>query len=560
MNGTELILLWLALEAYTGAITFNFYKAAGRKTWEAFVPIYRVVILAKIIERPWWWTILYYLPVVGNVMVVVMMFELLHVSNFRPLKHTIFTIVTLGLYLGYLNFNEKITYVGRDIQDIRRHVSELAASLIFAVVAATAIRAYTFEAFTIPTPSMEKSLMVGDFLFVSKFHYGSRPPLTPLALPLVHNKIPFTGLDSYLDWIELPYWRFLKFNDVQRGDAVVFNYPAEDIRPINMDGKVRPIDKREHYVKRCVGIPGDTLSIVDREIMIDGEPWHLPEAANPQTTYYVETKTLLPPDELKEKYDIIMVVANGGKRTASGDVQYIDNNSINQNNKYLVNIPEKSLDKFSAEPYVLLIYPIISRFDLKDYDESKVPPALMDLYSIIPAGFQIGSTDIFPNPPHSPKAFFKWTRDNYGPIWIPKKGATIELNSETFLKYRRAITADEGNTLEFNKGNILLNGEPASTYTFKQDYYWMMGDNRHSSDDSRYWGFVPENHIVGKPVFIWMSWDKYGSGLDKIRFDRVFTVVHGEGPGRSYFWPFVIVVALIYGGNKFYQNRKKKAA
>jgi signal peptidase I len=553
MNGMELILLFLALEIYSGLITFNFYKAAGRQPWEAFVPIYRVVVLLKIIERPWWWTILYYLPVVGNVMAVVMIFELLHVMKYRPLKYTILSIITLGLYLGYLNFTQKLEYVGRDIQDIRRHVSELAASLIFAVVAATAIRAYTFEAFTIPTPSMEKSLMVGDFLFVSKFHYGSRPPVTPLALPLVHNKIPFTGWDSYLDWIQLPYWRFFKFQDVKRGEAVVFNYPAEDIRPINMDGKVRPIDKREHYVKRCVGIPGDTLRIVDRKVFIGNSPLEMPERANPQWSYYVRTNGRnFNPDVLKDRFDINYLTRHDQQETGEQGAVI----PLTQT-EFMITIPQNSLEDFKQLPNVEEVIPIEGKARMEDYS-SDLPETMKRLYQNY--AMLRANSDIFPNPKDEEKPVFQWSRDNFGPLWLPEEGTTIELNHENYLKYGRAITAYEDNTLEEVSGQYILNGEPATAYTFKQGYYWMMGDNRHSSDDSRYWGFVPEDHIVGKPVFIWMSWDKHAEGLDKVRFDRVFTVVHGEGPGRSYFWPFVIVVVLLYAGNKFYKRRKNKAA
>lgn len=554
---SQLLILFLAIELIGGLLTFNFYKAAGRKAWEAFVPIYRIVVLLKIIERPWWWAILCYLPVVGNVMAIVVVFELLHVFNFRPLKHTVFTILTLGLYMGYLNFTKELKYVGRNIQDMRRHVSELAASLIFAIVAATAIRAYTFEAFTIPTPSMEKSLMVGDFLFVSKLHYGSRPPLTPLAVPLVHNKIPFTrgfseyGIDSYFDWFQLPYWRFPKIQDVERGDAVVFNYPAEDIRykQFGMEGKDRPVDKREHYVKRCIAIPGDTLKITDGQVYLNGNEFQFPDRANPQTGYYVRTNGVdFNPKILKERFDINYLKGNN---TGVNDV-----NALTPN-EYLMTIPRKSLEEFKTLPNVQDVRAINGLPKGGEYP-ADLPPTLKTLYDQY---VQFAANpDIFPNPKNSDKLIFNWSRDNYGPLWIPEKGATIELNEKNYYKYQRAITAYEKNSLEKQGDQYILNGEPATSYTFQQDYYWMMGDNRHSSDDSRYWGFVPEDHIVGKPVFIWMSYDKYAEGMDKIRFDRVFTTVHGDGPRRSYFWPFVIVATLIYLGQFYYKKRKKKSA
>lgn len=548
----NLLILFLAIEIFSGIVTFNFYKQAGRQAWEAFIPIYRIVVMLNIIERPWWWTILCYLPVVGNVMAIVVIFELLHVFNFRKLYHTILAVVTFGLYLGYLNFTQKLEYVGRDIQDMRRYVSELVASLIFAVVAATVIRAYTFEAFTIPTPSMEKSLMVGDFLFVSKIHYGSRPPLTPLAVPLVHNKIPFTSLDSYFDWPQLPYWRFPKITDVQRYDPVVFNYPAEDIRPINMEGKVRPIDKREHYVKRCVGIPGDTLTIVDGVVYTNGEHEAMPDRANPQFSYFVETNGVdFNAKILKERFDINYVTRQQQQATGEyGAVNRVDNNL------YVINIPNEALEGFKNLPNIVSVTQINGKRNMDEYPES-TPPMLMRLYQQYPS---LGvNQDIFPNPKNGDKVIYEWSRDNYGPLYMPKAGDKIQLNEDTYLKYSRAITAYEGNTLERNGDQFILNGEVATEYTFKQGYYWMMGDNRHASDDSRYWGFVPEDHIVGKPVFIWMSYDKFAEGIKKIRFDRVFTTVNGEGKRVSYFIPFLLVVAGIYGFNTYRKRKKAKA-
>lgn len=567
----DLILLFLAIEFFSGIITYNFYVKSGHKAWEAFIPVYRVVILHRIIGRPWWWTILWYLPVVGNVMAIVVIFELLHVFNYRKLIHTILAIATLGLYLAYLNFTAELKYVGRDFQEIRRHVSELVASLIFAVVAATVIRAYTFEAFTIPTPSMEKSLMVGDFLFVSKLQYGSRPPLTPISLPLVHNKIPFTTFDSYTDWPQLPYWRFPKISEVERGDAVVFNYPAEDIRPINMEGKVRPIDKREHYVKRCVGIPGDTLAIVDGEVNVDGKTLDMPFRANPQTSYYVRSKGPLNGKMLKEKFDInFLTPQEQQQRGEGGAAMALMANPESGEYSYQINIPAQQLEEFRQMPNVKVVYPFIAPKSPSEIPAS-TPGFLKD--TLYPRAFQTDITntglrrfvtdpDLFPNPtPVGSAPFaFKWTRDNYGPLYIPQEGATIKLNKDNLYKYSRIITAYEHNTLEVKNGKVFINENETDSYTFKQGYYWMMGDNRHASDDSRYWGFVPEDHIVGKPVFIWMSYDKFGDGLaDKIRFDRVFTTVGGDGPRNSYFWPFVVVVVLIWGGNKWYKKRKQKA-
>ncbi len=556
----NLLLLFIALELFAGILTFKFFEKAGKPSWSAFIPIYRTVIWLQIIERPWWWTILCYLPVVGNVMTIIIIFELLHVFNLRKLSYTIITILTGGLYLGYLNFTSEAKLVGRDIQDMRRYVSELVASLFFAVVAATVIRAYTFEAFTIPTPSMEKSLMVGDFLFVSKIHYGSRIPITPLSLPLVHNKIPFTSIQAYSELIQLPYWRFPKISEVKKGDPVVFNYPAEDIRPINMEGKVRPIDKREHYVKRCVGTPGDTIKILDGLVTANGKTIEMPDRANLQTSYYVETKGApLNGKVLKSRFDINFFTAREQQQIgASGAALLVMEQPTTQEYGYIINIPEKQLEEFKQMANIVTVEPIIGRKTAQDYSDS-LPANLMRLYQHPNLGHLKANYDLFPNPkPNNGSQYvYEWSRDNFGPLYLPKAGDKIELNKDNLYKYRRAITAYEGNTLEIKNKQVYINDEVATHYTFKQGYYWMMGDNRHASDDSRYWGFVPADHIVGKPVFIWMSYDKFGKGLKKLRFDRIFTTVNGGGPGRSYFWPFVVLVAI---GSVVNRRIKKKKA
>ncbi len=544
---TELLAFLIAVPIIFGLFTWKFYLAAGHKAWKAFVPFYGTYILLKIVERPWWWIFLIYLPVVNNVMNLVVVFELLHVFNFRKLKYTIYSILSFYVYLAYLNYTKELKRIGRDHKDIRKRVSELTASIIFAVVAATAIRAFTFEAFTIPTPSMEKSLMVGDFLFVSKMHYGIRLPITPFAIPLVHNKIPFTNVESYLEWIQLPYIRLPKFMEVKRNEPVVFNYPAEDIRPINMDGKVRPIDKREHYVKRCLALPGDTLTIIDGQVYINSVKNELPERANPQTSYYVETNGVdFNVKKLKEDFDINYVK---DPHLHEGDVR-IFNDRVR-----MINIPQSTGDTFKNLSNIAYFKPIIGKKDFSEYDND-LPHILREIY--LRFSYTRVTQDLFPNPKNSSKIIYSWTRDNYGPLYMPKKGDVIELNEDSWHRYHRIITAYEGNILERKDNHFILNGESATRYIFKQGYYWMMGDNRHASDDSRYWGYVPEDHIVGKPVFIWMSYDKYASGLNKVRTDRIFTTVSGVEPRRSYFWHVLIAALVIYFINRYLKERKAK--
>lgn len=529
MSGLEFLLFFITYFLYFGLLSIPYFRHAERKPWEALIPIYNVFIMVKIIQRPWWWTILAILPVVGNVMMVVIMYELLHVYRQDSFKRILLATLTAGLYFGYLGYVEKLEYQGRDIKVIRKHISELASSLIFAVVAATVIRAFTFEAFTIPTPSMEKSLMVGDYLFVSKLHYGVRVPMTPFSLPLVHNRLPFSTANSYLDWVQFPYYRLPAFTKIERNDPIVFNYPAEDIRPINMEGEDRPIDKREHYVKRVIGMPGDAFEVRGAQVFINGEPNELPPRAIRQHSYIVVTDAVgLSERTLQDQLGLspeLAVQAHQSGLNAQGEKEH----------RYLIDLPDSALKQVLALPSVDTVAKYIHQANLNN--------------------------PVFPNPPgfHSDSLPYPWSRDNYGPLHIPAKGEQINLNEDNYHKYARVIRAYEGHRLERENKQYLIDGAPATTYTFEQDYYFMIGDNRHRSDDSRFWGFVPADHIVGKPVFIWMSFDKYGATLaDKIRFDRVFTTVSGSGERRSYFWPFVVVVAGISLFNRYRKKKRKK--
>ncbi len=549
--GLTLVFLTL-LQVYYGILALRFITGAGLKPWQALVPFYNIYIMTKVIQRPWYWTILAILPVVGNIMMVVIFFELMHMYRIASIKNTVLGTITFGLYFGYLAFSSDLKYQERDIKIIRKYISEGFASIVFAIVAATLIRAYTFEAFTIPTPSMEKSMMVGDFLFVSKLQYGSRLPMTPFSLPLMHNKIPFTEVKAFSDVVTFPYIRLPKISEVQRFDPVVFNYPMED---------EYPVDKREHYVKRCVALPGDTLQIKDGQIIVNGSFAELPARTIRQFQYFVRTKGRLNTNGLKERFDIntgagaqdifpirlLKQVAENQGRQLSRPL-----NIPQGYDDYIVTISDEAIDQFSAIPNIDTIFRLNYKLGQKD-----IPASLKVYYQ----DFLGDENRIFP-----PSINYKWTRDNFGPIHLPSAGSSVELTINNYHLYQRIIEVYEGHTFEINTPReqggahtFLIDGEAQTEYTFAQNYYWMMGDNRHNSLDSRYWGFVPEDHIVGRPAFIWMSYDKYGEGImNKIRFDRVFTTVSGDGERTSYFWPFAIIVALGYGFNYF--RKKKKGA
>ncbi|MDH7444249.1 signal peptidase I [Aquimarina sp. 2201CG14-23] len=524
MTLSEWFIFFLAVQVVHFLGTWKLYIKAGRKAWEAAVPVYNAVVLMKIINRPWWWVILLFIPVINVIMLPVIWVETIRSFGKNTTTDTVLVILTLGLYIYYVNYMLDVTYIeDRDLKP-RTATGEWVSSILFAVVAATLVHTYFMQPYTIPTGSLERTLLIGDFLFVSKFHYGARTPMTSVSFPMVHDTIPKVGVKSYLETPQYPYFRLPGFQKIKRNDIVVFSWPVDTVRFFRDKSGInvyKPIDKKSNYVKRCVGIPGDSLSIVDGKVHINKEPLQLPDRSRVQYSYNIQTESGFNPRNLYERYKLVY-----------GQNLY----PINNAGGYIASeLSQENATKLKNNPYVTSVERIISQKGTKD-------------------------ASIFPN-----NGKVNWNVDNFGAIYIPEAGKTVAMNLESFSLYRRIIEVYEGsemgieNKLSVKGSQVLLNNKPINNYTFKQDYYWMMGDNRHNSEDSRMWGYVPANHVVGKPVFIWMSWDSNAKGfLNKIRWDRLFTTVGGNGKPVSYFYYFLIVLVgwIIYSR---FRKKKKQA-
>ena len=491
--------------------TYGIFKKMGIDPKKAWIPVVCSNTWQDITRQPRWHTWMLFIPGVNLFYVSGQLTAMSSGFGKTSFWHHGLAVLTGFAYFPWLGFSKNVQWIGPDgVKEgqkplPRSKVREWADAIIFAVVAATLIRTFTFEAYTIPSSSMEKTLLVGDFLFVSKFHYGPRVPNTPLAFPLVHHTLPIFNVKAYLEWIKLPFMKLPGFQPVRRNDMVVFNFPAGDTVALEMQQEVyyslvrrmgwenvnnqfhvtaRPVDKRENYIKRCVGIAGDEIKIRDGVLFVNGKQAYEPDFY--QTSYLVTTNgTAIEYDtELLRELDITDPI------TADGF----------QPNTYRVMLNRENLNKLKQVPYVISIKPDIMTQNMR-YSE------------------QTGG-DIFPN---DVLHYGDWSVDHFGPITIPKKGVTVNLTPENIAIYERIIRNYENNNYRRNGNRFFIDDKEINTYTFKMDYYWMMGDNRHNSQDSRFWGFVPEDHIVGKAWFIWMSMDYVHS---RVRWNRIFSGIH----------------------------------
>jgi signal peptidase I len=485
-------------------------------------------------------------------------------------------ILTCGFYIYYINYTQDVKYIADRSLVAKTKTGDTVSSLLFAIVVATLVHTYVMQPYTIPSSSLEKSLLIGDFLFVSKFHYGARVPMTSVAAPMVHDTIPFIKTKSYLyddnnpeslkNKLQLHYLRFPGFEKIKNADIVVFNWPRDTLFHMYKPADRRyskPIDKKTNYVKRCVGIAGDSLQIKNGDVFINGKLLVLPERAKPQYAFNIKlkeplTQEFVEQNEIKEFNRVVRIQAKLWDNTVVQ--KYLADEGYNLN----------QVSKDSTE--VLIVGQVDDDLATKlglSYSENffqgnltqqkannlKNDYRVADVSRYIKSGVEDG---IYPDMQDGrPSMTNNWNSDNFGPIYIPKAGVTVKLDTKSLPFYKIIISEYEKNKLKVIGNDIFINNKKATTYTFKQNYYWMMGDNRNNSLDARYFGYTPEDHIVGKPVFIWMSWDTNGKGINKIRWERLFTTVGGDGQPQSYFKFFLGLLALYFVGDYFWKKRKK---
>ncbi|MEI6409002.1 MAG: signal peptidase I [Bacteroidota bacterium] len=519
----SILIFLIVLYILLGVSMMKLFKKAGVPGWKALVPGLAAVEWCKIIGRKPQYALWLLFPIVNIFIYAAMVIDLVRSFGKHSFGSAFLAVVYAPIPFFMIGANATDKYEGpildrerefhrlhheavekNDKSALRKLDTEYAfmrksqtrewtEAIIFAVFAAAFIRMFLIEAYVIPSSSMEGSLKVGDYLFVSKAHYGIRTPMTVLQFPLMHNRLPFDLGESYLSKPSLPYFRLPGLESIDHNEPVVFNLPAGDsvvltpgrnfdiyqLRlqnggklPPGVDIVTRPIDKKDHYIKRCIGLPGDSLVIKSGVVFINGQAAQVPE--HRQFRYQVD----------------------GNVNLKKLDEWGVSLNDAGPPSNHIFNLDDAQVEKIKS------LGPDI-------HIERKTPGA--------PPGF------MFPN---DAKRYGAWTVDDFGPIYIPKKGATTPLNMDNIAFYLRAIRDYEHNTLEIRNDKIYINGQESSSYTFKQDYYWMMGDNRHNSEDSRFWGYVPEDHIVGKPLFIWFS-TKNGNLRDGINWGRIFKTVEG---------------------------------
>lgn len=536
----------LILSVLMGISSWKLFKKMGYSPLFAFIPFYNYFIILKETKHPKWWAILSYLPIVGPIMMSV--FHLYLVKKFGKtlFKDQILTVILPFIYMAVINYSKDVELEDENANDLfltdeeknDKKKDTFIGSITFAVVFATIIHVFVTQPFGIPTGSMERTLLVGDFLFVNKWSYGYRLPMRPVAIPFLQGTIMDTGQKgnpkddpkSYVDGVKLPYTRILQFNKPQKNDVVVFNYPQDSVHTA--------IDRKDPYVKRCVATAGDTFEMRAGRLFVNGKPETVLGDQEVQHAYVVNTKEQLDIPSLYKGYGFLPV---NEEQTNSG-FRYTFQGLTTKIAKDIKELPSVIDMEESVLPKGMAAIQHKLNSDKTAYTKS-----IDTTQSIFPVNKS-------------------WNQDWYGPVRIPKKGDVVAINQETLPMYQWIISEYEHNSLEKKNGKIFINGKEATQYTIQQDYYMMIGDNRDASLDARFFGFVPEENIVGKPMFTWMSLQGAFSDSSstyqapfKIRWERMFKATNtGEANKTSYWWVAAMILILFFGWEYFVKLFGKK--
>ncbi len=538
------------LSLLMGISTWKLFKKMGYSPLMAFVPFYNYYLILKKAEHSTWWCALAYLPIVGPIMMSVFHLYLMRLFGKTTIVQRLLTVLLPFLYMATVNYSKDVELDEDDFmlpgetKEERKKESFL-GSVTFAVVFATIVHTFITQPFGIPTGSMERTMLVGDFLFVNKLNYGFRMPMRPVAVPFVQGTLmdrgeqgnPKDDPKSYVEAIKLPYLRLPGWEKPERNDIVVFNYPDDSVHVA--------IDRKDPYVKRLVAGPGDTLEFKEGKLIVNGKPEQRMGDQEVQHSFEVLTSSQLNVPGLYDVYGFLPVMEQ------SMDTGYYYR---------FQGLTDQVAKEIRALPQVVQMQEIIEKQGEADISYYPDINRSIQEQRMVPSKKLNLSSTIFPmNRP--------WNVDWYGPLTVPKKGDVLKLNSENLVEYRKLIEKHEGNTVEEKEGKIIINGNPTDSYTVKYDYYMMIGDNRDASLDSRFFGYVPETHIVGKPMFTWLSVEglftdassSYQANGKKIRWDRMFKASNtGDLHKTSYWWVAVLVLVLFFGWDLITKPFKKR--
>ncbi|MBW8358310.1 MAG: signal peptidase I [Weeksellaceae bacterium] len=541
----------LIVSVLMGLSTWKLFKKMGYNPLFAFVPFYNYYIIQKETEQPKWWVALAYLPIVGPIMMTVFHMALMRKFGKTSFMEKLLTVILPFIYMAFVNYskdaeveNADDLYLTEEEKNAKKKDSFL-GSITFAVVFATIIHVFFTQPFGIPTGSMERTLLVGDFLFVNKMNYGFRMPMRPVAIPFLQGTILDTGEKgnpkddpkSYAEGIKLPYLRLPGWEKPKRNDIVVFNYPDDSVHVA--------IDRKDPYVKRLVAQPGDVLEFKAGKLFINGKPEVRMGDAQVQHAYEVVTSSQL---DVPALYDIYGFLPVQEHQRGSGFYYRFQG------------LTDQTAKEIGALPQVVTMTEAIEPQGKKDISYYPDMQKSIEAQEMVWSKKVNTSSTIFPNNKN-------WNVDWYGPLRIPQKGDVLQLTAQNLPDYEKLIVKHEANTLASKNGKIMINGRETSTYTVKYDYYMMVGDNRDASLDARFFGYVPETHIVGKPMFTWLSVEglfsdagsTYQADGKKIRWDRMFKAANtGDLHKTSYWWLAALLLILFFGWDYFAKLFRKK--